>query len=238
MYIKKIYLHALQNEEHAGFNTYVDDYIAQAGALVLNVVTQAADHKLKLDTEKTVLDLVRKNSYTQRLDAAEVARDKPILGFSKIVKGMLHHFNPAMEQAAANIYLIIQKFSDICYLSDEKQTAAAESFITALKAAGADITTLGLNDWVTEIEAKQNAYLEVVKSRNTEEDQRPDTNMKMARNDTDISYIAIVDRINALITIEGDAKYAAFVTSLNNRIDQYNTSIAQRKGRAKKDPVA
>ena len=70
------------------------------------------------------------------------------------------------------------------------------------------------------------------------DDARPAFNMKAARIATDQSYKAIVDRINALITIDGDAKYAAFVTSLNNRIDQYNSSIAQRKGRTKKEPVA
>jgi hypothetical protein len=238
MFIKKIHLLLLQNEEHAGFNTYVADYITETGATVLNVVTQAADHKLKLDIEKSVLDLVQKNSYTARVSVAEVARDKPIRGFFKIVKGMLHHFNPAVEQAAANIDLINQKFSDICYLSDEKQTAATESFLAALKAAQADIATLGLEDWITEIEATQNAFVEVVKSRNAEDDLRPATNMKTARTETDTAYNAIADRINALITIEGDAKYAAFVTSLNNRIDQYNTSVAQRKGRTKKEPVA
>lgn len=128
MFIKKIYFHALQNEEHAGFNTYVADYISEAGAEALNVVAQAAEHKQKLAIEKSVLDLVRKNVYTQRVQVAEDARDKPIRGF--------------------------------------------------------------------------------------------------------------VDRINALITIEGNAKYAAFVTSMNNRIDQYHTAIAQRKARTPKAPVA
>ena len=238
MFIKKIYFHALQNEEHAGFNTYVADYISEAGAEALNVVAQAAEHKQKLAIEKSVLDLVRKNVYTQRVQVAEDARDKPIRGFFKIVKGMLHHFNPVVEQAAANINLINQKFSDICYLSDEKQTAATESFLAALKAAQADIETLGLTAWIAEIEATQNAFVELVKSRNTEDDQRPETNMKAARTETDKSYMAIVDRINALITIEGNAKYAAFVTSMNNRIDQYHTAIAQRKARTPKAPVA
>ncbi len=63
----------------------------------LNVLTQAADNKLKLKTEKTVVDMAHKNSYTLRLDAAEKAHDKPIRGFFKTVKGMLRHFNPGMN---------------------------------------------------------------------------------------------------------------------------------------------
>lgn len=236
MLIKKIHLMLLQNEEHAGFNTYVDNYIAETGATVLNVETLATEHKLKLETEKSVLDLVQKNSFTVRVNLAEEARDKPIRGFFKVVKGMLHHFNPAVAQAAMNIDLINEKFSKVIYLSDEKQTTAVESYLAALKAATADITLLGLADWITEIVATQNTFEELVKSRNNEVDLKPATNMKAARIDTDLSYNAIFDRINAFITIEGDAKYAAFVTSLNNRIDQYNTAIAQRKGRSKKDP--
>jgi len=238
MFIKKIHLLELQNEEHVGFNTYVDDYITEAGAVALNVESQSADHKLKLGVEKSVLDLVQKNTFTLRVNAADTARDKPIRGFSKIVKGMLHHFNPAVAQAAYNIDVINDKFSGITYLTNEKQTPAEESYITALKASMADITTLGLTDWLTEIEATENAFVALVKNRNNEDDLKPAINMKAARVNTDDTYFAIVDRINAFITIDGDAKYATFVSKLNNRIDQYNTSIAQRNGRAKKDDTS
>jgi len=238
MFIKKIHLVELQNEEHTGFHAYIDEYIAESGAAVLKVEMQSDDHKLKLAIEKSVLDLVQKNTYTKRVDAADEARDKPIRGFFKVVKGMLHHFNPAIAQAAYNIDVINEKFSGVTYLANEKQTPAEESYIAALKAAMADITTLGLTDWLTEIEATEQAFVELVKSRNNEDDGKPAINMKAARVETDNSYNAIVDRINAFITIEGDAVYTTFVTKLNNRIDQYNIAIAQRKGHTKKGDSA
>jgi len=238
MFIKKNHLLELQNEEHTGLNTYLDDYITESGAAVLNIEKQSGDHKLKLAVEKSVLDLVQKNSFTVRVNAADEARDKPIRGFFKVVKGMLHHFNPAVVQAAYNIDLINEKFSDVTRLSNEKQTTAEESYITALKAAATDIATLGLTDWLTEIEATESAFVALVKNRNNEDDLKPAMNMKAARAETDDSYNAIVDRINAFITIDGDAKYATFVTKLNNRIDQYNTAIAQRRGHSKNDDSA
>jgi len=238
MFIKKNHFLELQNDEHVGLNTYVSDYITESGAVALNVEKQASDHKLKLAEEKSVLDLVQKNSYTARVNAADEVRDRPIRGFFKVVNGMLHHFNPAVAQAAYNISLINESFSGITRLSNEKQTPAEESYLAALKAAIADITTLGLTDWLAEIEATESAFVEQVKNRNNEDDLKPAFNMKAARLETDAAYNAIVDRINAFITIEGDVKYAAFVTKLNNRIDQYNTAIAQRKGHAKKDDSA
>ena len=238
MYINKINLSKLQNEEHVAFNAYVQEYISESGATALNVETQAADHAQKFEAEKSVLNLVQKNSYTQRLLAADEARDKPIRGFFKVVKGMLNHFNPAVEQAAYNIHIINQSFSEIVYLPYEKQTAAVESFLTALKAKNADIETLGLKDWVAEIETTQDVFVTVVKSRNDESDSKPVYNMKAARNETDMAYRALVDRINAFITIEGNAKYANFVTKINGRIDQFENAMAKRSGSKTANTVA
>jgi hypothetical protein len=243
MFIKKIHYVELQNEEHVGFHTYVDDYISEAGAAALHVETQSADFKLKLAVEKSVLDLVLKNSFTARVTAADEARDVPIRGFFKVVKGMLNHFNPRVAQAAYNVNLINERFSNLPRLSKEKQTAAEESYLTALKANMPGINTLGLTDWVTEIEARENVYLEMVKNRNNEDDLKPTFNMRASRVETDDACEAVIKRINAFITIDGDANYSTFVTKLNNRIDQYNNTIAQRKGiiaanKKKVDPTA
>ena len=151
---------------------------------------------------------------------------------------MLHHFNPAMAQTAYNIDIINEKFNNITRLSDEKQSQAFESYMAAIDAAGTDIATLGLADWVTEMNATNAAFLEVVKSRNAEGDAKPDTSMKLARVETEDAYGAIVDRINAFITIDGDAAYASLVSKINGRIDQYSIAIAQRRGHAKKDDTA
>ena len=238
MFIKKIHFHLLQNEEHAGFHPYVSEYITEDGNVSSRVQLQMSDHKLKLGIEKSVLDLIQKNSYTKRVSEADQARDKPIRGFFKVVKGLLNHFNPAMAQAAYKVNLINENFSDITRLSDDKQTQAFDSYMTAIDSASADIAMLGLMDWVTEMKATQLAFLEVVKSRNTEKDDKPSISMKQARLDTETAYDALVDRINAYITIEGDALYAPLVTKINGRIDQYTTAVAMRKGHTKNDDTA
>jgi hypothetical protein len=230
MLIKNIHLNALQNEEHAGYHTYVSEYITEDDNANSKVQVQLSGYKLKLGIEKSVLDLIQKNSYTQRVNDADDARDKPIRGFFGVVAGMLHHFNPAVAQAAYNVNLINENFSNITRLSDDKQTQAFDRYIAAIDAASANIAMLALMDWVTEMKVTHAAFLEVVKSRNTEKDDKPNINMKQARVDTEVAYDALVDRINAFITIEGDALFAPLVTKINGRIDQYTAVIAQRKG--------
>lgn len=238
MQIKKIHSLILQNEEHVQFNKYVQEYAADLDVELLRIEAQTADHQLKLASEKAVLDLVQQNTYTKRVSLADNQRDAPIRGFFAVVKGLLHHYDPEIRQAAENIYVINQKFSDICYLSNEKQSSACESFVTALKAASADINKLDLLAWVTEIEKSQANFELVVRSRNSEDDARPAYNMKVARVATDESYNALVDRINAMITIDGDAKFATFVTKLNNRIDDYHATMARRNAQVQETTVA
>lgn len=231
MEIKKIHLMILQNEEHFRFMTYVDEAIIELGPDALAVPVQYAAFKPELSNERIALDQVQKSVFTKKLDAADAVRDIPIRGFMKVVKGMLHHFNPMISDAAYTVDVINESFSDITRLSDDKQSAATVSYLDAIKASFANVSTLGLTDWVTEIEAKENDFLALQKSSLSEEDAKTTLTMKQARRNTDVQYYSIVDRINAFITIEGDARFAPFVTRLNNRIDSFNLAIAQRKGR-------
>ena len=234
MFIKKIHFVTLQNEEHFQFNSYFDELVMEAKAASLKVETQYAAYKPLLVNERQALDLVIKSSYTARIDTGDTERDTPTRGFFKVVDGMLHHFNPAITAAAYRIKVINDSFSDITRLPYENQTAATIKFIDALKAASADITLLSLTDWVTEIEAKNNAFDALVKTRFTETDDRTVLRMKDVRLEVDAAYTAITNRINAYITIDGDADYATFVTKLNNRIDSFANTVAMRKGRGKK----
>jgi len=234
MYIEKLSLAHLQNEEHFAFHTHVDELLIEADPAVLKIESQYGAYKPLLVNERMALDQVDKSAFTQKLDLASTARDIPIRGFFKMVKGMLHHFNPETSDAAYRIDLINESFSDITRLSDEKQTAATVSYLDALKAASDDITTLGLNDWVPEIEAKNNDYVEIKKNRFHEQDSQTTLRMKTVRRDVDEAYTDTVNRINAFITIDGDVPYAALVTKLNNRIDSFKIMVAQRRGRRAK----
>ncbi len=238
MNVEKIHLLVLQNEEHFGYMTYVDNLFAEANPTTLKVALQYAAFKSLLADERIALDQVQKSDYTAKLDLAEVARDIPIRGFFKVVKGQLHHFNPAVSDAAYRVDIINSNFSDITRLSDEKQSSAAISFTDALDAASPDITTLLMTDWVTEIKAKEAAYLVVKNQRLVESDGKTTLTMKDVRISIDEAYNTLINRVNAFITIDGDADYAALVAKINNRIGIFTLAVAQRKGRKKKDDVA
>lgn len=234
MFIKKINFASLQNEEHFQFHSYFDTLVNETGPEVLKVTAQYAAYKPLLVNERLALDVVLKSQYTSKIQLADTARDIPVQGFSKVVNGMTHHFNPSISAAAQRIKVIIDSFSGITRLPYENQTAATIKFVDELKAAKNDIVLMGLTDWLTEIEARNTAFDTLVKSRFMETDDRTTLRMKHVRIDADNGYIAITDRINAFITLNGDAGFAPFVKKLNNRIDTFTNAVALRKGRAMK----
>lgn len=235
MKVKKIDLHSLQNEEHTGFHTYVSTYLQEEMALMQKIPAKVRFYISTISIEKSLLDMIRQNSFTEELDTAEAGRDKPIKGFMRIVKGMQHHFDPATAEAAYRVQLINDNFSDITRLADKKQTMAEEKYITTLKAVAPDVQLLGLTQWVQEIERTHLVYIETDKKRNDEADNQPEGNMKSARLETDKAYMDIIETVNAYITLEGEASYASFVTKVNNRIDDFATAIARRRGKNKQE---
>ena len=59
---------------------------------------------------------------------------------------------------------------------------------------------------------------------------RTDIVLKEARAKVDEAYRIIIERVNALMIIEGEADYADFVRRLNSIVDKYANTIAQQQG--------
>jgi hypothetical protein len=151
------------------------------------------------------------------------------------VKSATNHFNPAVRQAASRIRLVLDHYGNVAIKAYAEETAAINSLITDLTVDNAaDVATLGIADWITELQANNNAFDSLMKTRYTEAAGKTQLRMKQVRVKVDEAYGVIAKRINALIIVNGARAYSGFVTELNLRIDKYNLVVAQRKGRKDK----
>lgn len=98
-----------------------------------------------------------------------------------------------------------------------------------------DIATLGLEKWVTELAAANEAFEELMQKRYEAEAGKPQYTMKTAREEVDEAYRVIIERIDALIIVNGEEQYAGFVNNLNERIERYNNAVSRRYGRNEKE---
>ena len=240
MKINEFGLSSLHNEEHFQFHTDFKGLADTANPATLNIQVGYAAYLPVYANEAVALDVIRKSANTDDIAQADTLRDTTFRGLSDAVKSAGNHFNPAIKQAAARTQVVLGHYGNVATKSYNEETAAINSLLTDLNTScAADIAALGLSDWVAELQANNDAFVNLMNIRYTEESGKTMLQMKQVRTQIDAAYRAITERINALIVINGEAGYTNFVKELNQRIESYSVILAQRKGRnAKNTPPA
>lgn len=232
----KINLSHLHNEEHFQYHTEFKDAVNQKGAQRLNIEASFNEYLPLFDQEFDALQLIRKSATTDQLAIADAERDEIFRGLVDAHKSGLNHFNPDKRAAAVHIKVLFDQYGNVARKPYDDETADINKMMQEVSTTfAADVATLGIGDWFTELDRKNKAFDTLMKSRYTEGASKTELRMKQVRVDLDAAYRAIADRIDALMLINGDTNYESFVRELNTRVERYNTILAQRKGRNSKD---
>ena len=223
MEINEIGLKRLTNEEHYKFMFDANSLIVSEDASTLSIVNEYDIFKSGFLNEGEALGFVRKSSITDNIFAADLTRDTTLKGLKKGIDSFLSHFKPANREAANRLLVFLNNFGNVTAKSYEEESAAIIKIVSELKTThAADINTLGLMEWVDELEANNNAFDQLMNNRFDEADDKTRLRMKEVRKEIDKAYKAVAKRINALIIVNGEATYTSFVNKLNLRIDYYS----------------
>ncbi|MBP1616884.1 MAG: hypothetical protein H6Q14_711 [Bacteroidetes bacterium] len=231
MSITRIKLNQLRNNEHFQFHTEVKGLIADTNPAVIKLENQFPAYVALYQDEDTALKRIVKNSFsTLRVDA-DLARDRTFSGLAAASSAALNHFDPTVEEAARRLKIVFDTYGNVARLPLNEETAAITNLLQELKGKYApEIQTVGLGGWVDQLAADNTAYSDLVKSGRDEDAERTEIVVKEARNAIDKTYRQLVERVEALIVVEGEAAFAEFVRKLNLIVDKYNLTLAQRKG--------
>jgi hypothetical protein len=180
--------------------------------------------------------IIPKSPLTKQLEDADMYRDSIYSSFKSQVRISLKHYDVSIKESAHRLFVYIDGYGSVTRHGRDQETAELYNIIEDLNDKyRSDIDNLHLTDWVREIESANQTYEALNENRSQESTEASAlTRLRQARKHTDESYRVIVERINAGIIFNGLAKYEAFVYAINERINHYNTLIAQRKGRNKK----
>jgi len=223
MEINNLSLTALSNEAHFKYHTDVDGLVQDATPDALQIKAEYSDFNAMLINEKEALGKVRKSTFTGKLHDADLLRDTTLRGMKKAIESGLNHFKESVRDAAGNLIVLMDTYGSITKKSYEKESGAILKLVADLKGKyAADAEKVGISDWVTELEANNKAFDDLMKNRYNEEDDKTRLHMKQERVAIDKVYHSIVKRINAAITLNGEAAFAPFVNKLNLRIDAYS----------------
>lgn len=239
MKTNKINLNLLRNEKHFQFHTEFKASVSKYGAQALNIEAAFVTYETLYPQEQEALQVIRRSATTEQLASTDAERDDIFRGFADAAKSMLNHFNPDKRQAAMRVKVVLDQYGNVARKPYDEETAAITKLVQEARGRLAgDISSLGLTDWLAELDSKNKAFDALMKSRYTEDAAKTELRMKEVRVEIDAVYRAMADRMDALMLINGVTPYEPFVRELNARVDRYNDTIAQRKGRNAKEAQA
>lgn len=237
MKINSIYLQRLRNEEHFEFHTEFKALIVKHYIKELNEPLYSR-YVIDYNMLDAALEIIRKSVRTDDLVQADSKRDETFYGLRHAVESAIRHFDADKRHAAQYLDNIFDHYGNIATVSRDQQTASIYNLIQELRMSnkGADLTTLGLTDWVNELEKNNKKYQETLEARYAEKEAQPERKMLEARNVIDAYYHNYCKFIEVHCTIidPSEPNTQVMIKALNLRIAHYKELINRRAGARKK----
>lgn len=161
--------------------------------------------------------------------AADAERDFAWRGGNAYVKAMTAHPVEATRAAAVEVKALFDKYGDPTSLSQAEESGVLHNLTQDLQALPSEKrTALALDVWIADLETKEEAFLAAVQQRTSEQSERIIGIVKQSRQKADEAYDSLVETVNALVLLEGEADYATFIDHMNVLIDRQKTVIKTR----------
>ncbi len=226
------FMRVLQNDEHHKFHFDIKKLVDEQTADKLKINPLFVSYLTALAGEDAAIKVEQGSIITKTITESDEYRDFLERGFYKFIESQTMSFDPVVRTAGEHILRILDQYGDLRYLPYQKET----DNITTRNAElfgnyAADLATAEATERLTKIDEANNEFDSHFGNRANETAARISSNVRNARILVDPAYQAIVNQINALALVEGEANYAEFIDRVNYYINYYKAGIAARKGR-------
>lgn len=166
----------------------------------------------------------RKQELTAEVNEADQKRDKGFIGFRKHVEAdQYNDWKPDVKQAADNIFSIIEKHGTRLYEEGlTVQSALMTSLFDDLEAnqAKADLATLNLTDWITQLKTTQKEFTDLYQLRNELEAVKDIPTKAKAKDNLVQAISVLLNGLDFLANTQPDtyAETSTLITEIVNRI--------------------
>jgi len=224
-------LSRFRNDQHLFLMTKTQLLIRQETASKLGIELLEAPLAEAVASETAAVAVEEGSSFTKKIKAKALERKELFEGFEHMLKTGLLHYDLSIREAAEKIMRVRENYGNIRMKTKaEKTTSIRNLTAELLNPENRPYMLLLLAiDWVTKLQSTNEEHDTLYVSRNKEEVESISGNVRAARQVTDPCYINIVERINAQVTLNGDANYLSFINQQNGIIQDLKTTLAVQK---------
>ena len=176
------------------------------------------------------------NPATASATDADVERDQSWRGINAYVKAMCSHPTDDVASAATEAKSLFDKYGDPTSLAQTEESGVLHNLLQDLEAFDSSKrTSLALDVWIADLKTKEEAFLAAAAQRTEADAARQVGIVKETRTAAESAYRSLVDTVNALAMINGDADYVTFIDHVNAMIERQKAISKARSTRAKKE---
>ncbi len=226
--IGKFDISRLRTDEDFGFHKKIE---AKTALLTSDtdkiIVAQYVESILAFDKS---LKQNEKNSHTEAVAQADEMADASYRGLKAQAKAMLNFPSEAQRTIAKQVWSIMEKYGDITELAYSEEYGRMFNVLEELDAIPAESHTLIMTDvWLAELHKYYDQYMAAVAAQSTESGEYVTGAVKTARKATDKVYQTLVQYVNSMCAVLGEAVYGAFIDEVNFFVDREKKNLEARK---------
>ena len=196
--------------------------------------TKVNEFTTAVDAFDDALKASATNPATATATATDDARDASWRGSNNYLTAMCAHPDEEIAVYAAETKSLFDKYGDPTKLAQTEESGVLHNLLQDLEALDSSKrTALNLDVWITDLKMKENAFLAAAAKRTEADAARQVGIVKETRTASEAAYRSLIDTVNALAMINGDAEYATFIDHVNAMIERQKAISKARVTRAK-----
>ena len=201
--------------------------LATADAKVKTKVTaELTALQTALKAEDDALALSKANLLSKEIKAIDAERDKHYKALRKAITFFLSHPDAELVKAAARLEQLLKDYNINPAMQLDRETGLLLNLISDLETkSAADVTALSLTPVVQAMKQANDKLREVTRARANDRAVQIVGQLKQAQHASDEAYRTLVQKVNALAVVEGEADYTDFIRKMNEQVKHYKQKV-------------
>ena len=235
--INSISLERMSNGSHFLFITDTVGLATADAKVKTKVTAELTALQTALKAEDDALALSKANLLSGEIKTLDTERDKHYKALRKAIKFFLSHPDAEQVKAAARLEQLLKDYNINPVMQLDRETGLLLNLISDLETkSAADVTALALTPVVQAMKQANDKLREVTRARANDRAVQIVGQLKQAQHASDEAYRTLVQKVNALAVVEGEADYADFISKMNEQVKHYKQEVlpkAKKKGDGK-----
>ena len=230
--IRKLKLSGLRNAEHMQFITDACVIFDRHGNAIGELTAFRDELSILRQEEETAMAVERSNAKIKEKNEADRTRDRLHSALFNYLKSILYDDTDPRYTSAQRLMQVMKETGNPNQLAENAQSAMLTTLGNKFDACPAEVADTGAQTHIDKLMSANRLFMQLeseCRDINTARSQSPVRSVGAIRKQIDPVYRKMVDAINVLITLNGEAPYTGMVADLNTLVSKYDALLNQRK---------